>query len=193
MMRIAANMMRCLHYDINTRANFIKISNVTDVLRFQIVIDLNIDRYKLMSTYAGRYDSLDRRKIYFYQANHKISSSNPFFQIVVVYLMYDYDLKEIENCEMRNIYAEPKDTFSSKTDFRFRFGNITSRCSRKTSMSFQVRSGMEADAGAARRRVHLAAVLRSPSDHRPGRRQVRHARILQIGLHRTQRVGTPSA
>ena len=43
---------------------------------------------------------------------------------------------------------------------------------------------MGAYAGAARRRVHLAPVLvRPPSGHRPGRRQARHARILQIGLH----------
>ena len=51
----------------------------------------------------------------------------------------------------------------------------------------QVRSGVGAYAGAARRRVHLATVLlRPPSGHRPGRRQARHARILQIGLHLTQ-------
>ena len=51
----------------------------------------------------------------------------------------------------------------------------------------QVRSGMGAYAGTARRRVHLATVLlRPPSGHRPGRRQARHARILQIGLHLTQ-------
>ena len=48
----------------------------------------------------------------------------------------------------------------------------------------QVRSGMGAYAGAARRRVHRATVLpRPPSGHRPGRRQ---ARILQIGLHLAQ-------
>ena len=42
-------------------------------------------------------------------------------------------------------------------------------------------------AGAARRRVHLVTVLlRPPSGHRSGRRQARHARILQIGLHVTQ-------
>ena len=42
---------------------------------------------------------------------------------------------------------------------------------------------MGAYAGAARRRVHLATVLlRPPPGHRPGRRQARHARILQIGL-----------
>ena len=53
--------------------------------------------------------------------------------------------------------------------------------------SGQVMSGMEAYAGAARRRVHLAPVLlRPPSGHRPGRRQARHARILQIGLYLTQ-------
>ena len=35
----------------------------------------------------------------------------------------------------------------------------------------------------ARRRVHLATILlRPPSGHRPGRRQARHACILQIGL-----------
>ena len=50
----------------------------------------------------------------------------------------------------------------------------------------QVRSGMGAYAGAARRGVHLATVLlRPPSDHRPGGRQARHARIPQIGLHPT--------
>ena len=49
------------------------------------------------------------------------------------------------------------------------------------------RSGVGTYAGAARRRVHLATVLvRPPSGHRPGRRQARHARILQIGLHLTQ-------
>ena len=38
-----------------------------------------------------------------------------------------------------------------------------------------------------RRRVNLPTVLfRPPSGHRPGRRQVCHARILQIGLHTTQ-------
>ena len=50
-----------------------------------------------------------------------------------------------------------------------------------------VRSDMGAYAGAARRRVHLGTVLlRPPSGHRPGRRQARLARILQIGLHLTQ-------
>ena len=53
---------------------------------------------------------------------------------------------------------------------------------------------MGAYAGAARRRVHLATVLlKPPSGHRPGRRQARHARLLRIGLHLTQRVGAPSA
>ena len=47
-----------------------------------------------------------------------------------------------------------------------------------------VRSGMGTYAGAARRRVHLATVLlRTPSGHRPGRGQARHAHIPQIGLH----------
>ena len=47
----------------------------------------------------------------------------------------------------------------------------------------QVRSGMAAYGGAARRRVHLATVLlRPPSGQRPGRRQARHTHILQIGL-----------
>ena len=37
---------------------------------------------------------------------------------------------------------------------------------------------------AARRRVHLATVLlRPPSGHHSGRRQARHAHIIQIGLH----------
>ena len=45
-------------------------------------------------------------------------------------------------------------------------------------------SGVWSYAGAARRRVHLATVLlRPPSGHRPGRRQGRHARILQIDFH----------
>ena len=53
--------------------------------------------------------------------------------------------------------------------------------------SGQVRSGMGAYAGAARRRVHLATVLiRPPSGHRQDRRQARHADILKIGLHLTQ-------
>ena len=53
--------------------------------------------------------------------------------------------------------------------------------------SGQIRSGMGAYAGAARRRVHLATVLLCPpSGHRPGRRQARHARIRQIGLNLTQ-------
>ena len=48
----------------------------------------------------------------------------------------------------------------------------------------EVRSGMGAYAGVARRHVHLATVLlRPPPGHRPGRRQ---ARILQTGLHLTQ-------
>ena len=51
----------------------------------------------------------------------------------------------------------------------------------------QVRSSVGTYAGAARRRVHLATIHpRLPSAHRPGRRQARHARILQIGLHLTQ-------
>ena len=42
---------------------------------------------------------------------------------------------------------------------------------------------MGAYGGAARRRVHLATVLRRPpSGHRPVRRQARHAHILQTGL-----------
>ena len=50
-----------------------------------------------------------------------------------------------------------------------------------------VRSGVGADAGAARCRVHLAtALLRPPSFHRPDRHQAHHAYILQIGLHLTQ-------
>ena len=51
----------------------------------------------------------------------------------------------------------------------------------------RIRSGMGAYAGAARRRVHLPTVLLlPPSGHRPDRRQVRYARILQIGFHLTQ-------
>ena len=51
----------------------------------------------------------------------------------------------------------------------------------------EVRSGVGTYAGAARRRVHLATVLpRPPSGHRPGRRQARHTRFLQIGLYLTQ-------
>ena len=47
----------------------------------------------------------------------------------------------------------------------------------------QIRSGVGAYAGAARRRVHLATVLlRPPSSHRLGTRQARHAHIVQIGL-----------
>ena len=46
-----------------------------------------------------------------------------------------------------------------------------------------IRSGVGAYAGVARRRIHLATVfLRAPSGHRQGRRQARQARILQIGL-----------
>ena len=58
----------------------------------------------------------------------------------------------------------------------------------------QVRSGMGAYAGAARRRVHLATgLLGSPSGHRLGSRQARHAHILQIGLRLaiTQADATP--
>ena len=52
---------------------------------------------------------------------------------------------------------------------------------------YQVRSGMGACAGTARRRVHLARVLfRPPYGHHPGRRQARHACILQVRLHLTQ-------
>ena len=48
---------------------------------------------------------------------------------------------------------------------------------------YQVMSGMGAYAGTARRRVHVATVLlRPPSGHRPGKRQARHVRFLQIGL-----------
>ena len=48
----------------------------------------------------------------------------------------------------------------------------------------QVRSGVWAYAGAARRRIHFGMVLlRPPSGHRQNGRQARHARILQIGLH----------
>ena len=51
----------------------------------------------------------------------------------------------------------------------------------------QVRSGMGAYAGAARRRVHLATVFLAPSSgHRQGRCQARHAHIPQIGLYLTQ-------
>ena len=64
--------------------------------------------------------------------------------------------------------------------------SISSR-NRTSSHSLQVRSGVGAYAGAARRRIHLATVfLRPPFGHRPGRRQARHARILHIGLHLTQ-------
>ena len=57
----------------------------------------------------------------------------------------------------------------------------------KFEASGQVRSGMGAYAGAARRRVHLVTVLlRPPSGHRSGRRQSHYASILQIGLHLTQ-------
>ena len=60
-------------------------------------------------------------------------------------------------------------------------------CKKARRLSGQVRSGVAAYAGAACRRVHLATVpLRPPSCHRPGRRQARHARILQIGLHLMQ-------
>ena len=64
---------------------------------------------------------------------------------------------------------------------------------RKQKALYNVRSGIGVYAGAARRRVHLATVLpRPPSGHRPGRRQARHARILQIGLH-LKHVYVPSA
>ena len=52
----------------------------------------------------------------------------------------------------------------------------------------QVKSDMGAYAGAARRRVHLAGVLlHPPSGHRPGRRQARHAHILQIRVWTSRR------
>ena len=54
-------------------------------------------------------------------------------------------------------------------------------------VSNKVRSGVGTYAGAARRRVYLATVIpRPPSGHRTGRRQARHARILQIGFRLTQ-------
>ena len=53
---------------------------------------------------------------------------------------------------------------------------------------------MGAYAGAARRCVHPATVLlRPPSDHRPRRRQARHAHIIQIGLHLTKPRSTRAA
>ena len=65
--------------------------------------------------------------------------------------------------------------------------NSSSQSVIPANLLIQVRSGMGAYAGAARRRVHRATVLlRSPSLHRPGRRQARHVRILQMGLHPTQ-------
>ena len=75
-------------------------------------------------------------------------------------------------------------------DFRLRFHIAESfvRVSRLTdvntfSFTIQVRSGLGAYAGAARRCVHIATILlRPPSSHRPGRRQARHTHILQIGL-----------
>ena len=54
------------------------------------------------------------------------------------------------------------------------------------------RSGMGAYVGAARRRVQLATVLlRSPSGHRPDRRQTGHARILRIDLRLAIAQATP--
>ena len=48
------------------------------------------------------------------------------------------------------------------------------------------RSGMGAYTGAACRRDHLVTVLlRPPPGHHPGKRQARHARVLQIGLRLT--------
>ena len=50
--------------------------------------------------------------------------------------------------------------------------------------SFQV---WGAYVGAARRHVHIGTVpFRPPSDHRPGGRQARQARIPQIGLYLMQ-------
>ena len=47
-------------------------------------------------------------------------------------------------------------------------------------------------AEAARSRVHLATVLlRPPSGHRPGRRQARHARILQTGAKNQGKILPP--
>ena len=56
------------------------------------------------------------------------------------------------------------------------------------------RKKVGAYAGAERRRVHLATVLlQPPTSHCPDRRQVRHAHILQIGLHLTQTLSTRAA
>ena len=77
-------------------------------------------------------------------------------------------------------------TVDEKIDWRKNW-LISVQFSPHNTHSVQVRSGMGAYGGAARRRVHLATVLlRPPSGHRPGRRQTRHARILQIELHLTQ-------
>ena len=81
------------------------------------------------------------------------------------------------------ISQRPSPVLSSRTDNRLTIHSGLPHCPKIV----QVRPGMGAYAGAARRRVHLATVLlRPPSGHRPGRRQARHAHILQIELHLTQ-------
>ena len=93
------------------------------------------------------------------------------------YLWITYSLQHKQNGKV-----SPK-TFGNSGTSR----TVQEQSTGNTLSSGQVRSGMGEYAGAARRRVHLATVLLRPlSGHRPGRRQARHARILQIGFHLTQ-------